>query len=226
MHGERSILNYTSSGIPDYLVVERVLYDVLHKQGWWIRVRVRIVHSSYPRLKKCRTSGKPPAGRQKKYMIQAYPPKYFRMNIKRQPVVHTYIWLNRNCSAHVSMRGRVYGIAAAWYCCRMSRKESPASRSFCSSAFSTTPPPQPWLFLPLPLQPVTARPMPPLQTLPKRHRTTTRCPNKWLVCICYAYVSTCKKRCGFAAGYCYRPYQLTLCSCRRCCVIGKILLWW
>ena len=36
---------------------------------------------------------------------------------------------------------------------------------------------------------------------------TTRCPYKWLVCNCCAYVSTRRRMCGIAAGYRYRLYQ-------------------
>ena len=43
---------------------------------------------------------------------------------------------------------------------------------------------------PYPFQP--QEPSPPSQTLPKKRRTTTRCPyNKWMVCNCCAYVRCC-----------------------------------
>ena len=61
---------------------------------------------------------------------------------------------------------------------------------------------------------------PPPQTLPNTHRTTTRCPYKWLFRNCCAYVSTRRRRCVIAARYCYRPYEgripRRLAVCTRC----------
>ena len=64
----------------------------------------------------------------------------------------------------------------------------------CTSLFS-------WSY---PLQPQESSHPP--RTLPKKHRTTTRCPYKWLVCNCCAYALTRKRLCGIAA-LCYRSWQ-------------------
>ena len=44
------------------------------------------------------------------------------------------------------------------------------------------------------------------QILLNKHRTTIRCPNKWLGNDCCEHVSTRRRLCGVAAQYCYRSY--------------------
>ena len=66
-----------------------------------------------------------------------------------------------------------------------------------------------------------ARSSPPY-VLPKKHRTTIRCPNKYPGNDCCAYVSTRRRLCGVAAQYCYRSYLGECCRRPACFICSGI----